>query len=111
MISLYKCTKSSLKECLRPAKKQITMSTDTHSGCNDQTSAGAIPDLLRPEMLDGFDRVTFERDGYWVWEGVVTDTGCKQWSANLKKLKHMNSEESSQTCLYCTIGLITCKLD
>ena len=82
----------------------------TYNGCNDQTSAGAIPDVFRPEMLDVFDRETFEGDAYWVCEGVVTDAGCKQWRANLKKLQHMNSEESSQTCLYCIIGLITCKL-
>ena len=66
------------------------MSTDTHYGSDDDTSPGATPDLLRPEVLNAFDRETFERDGYWVWEGVVTDAGCKQWTANLKKLQQMN---------------------
>ena len=66
------------------------MSIDTHSGSDDKMCAGAIPDLLRPEVLDAFDRETFERDGYWVWEGVVTDAGCNQWTANLKKLQRMN---------------------
>ena len=61
------------------------MRIDTHSDNYDQTSAGAIPNLLRPEVLDAFDRETFERDGYWVWERVVTDAGCKQWVANLKE--------------------------
>ena len=64
------------------------MSIDTHSGSDDE--AGAIPDLLHSEVLDAFDRETFERDGYWVWEGVVTDAGCNQWTANLKKLQRMN---------------------
>ena len=66
------------------------MSSDIHHSSDDETGAGAIPDLLRPEVLDAFDRETFERDGYWVWEGVVTDAGCKQWTANLKKLQQMN---------------------
>ena len=66
------------------------MSIDSHCGSDDKMCAGAIPDLLRPEVLDAFDRETFERDGYWVWEGVVTDAGCNQWTANLKKLQQMN---------------------
>ena len=66
------------------------MSTNTHSGSDDKMCTGAMPDLLRPEVLDAFDRETFEGDGYWVWEAVVTDAGCKQWTANLEKLQQMN---------------------
>lgn len=66
------------------------MSVNHRHSNDDKTSAGAIPDLLRPEVLDAFDRETFERDGYWVWEGVVTDAGCKQWKANLKELQRLN---------------------
>ena len=32
-----------------------------------------VDDLLRSEVLQAFDRATFERDGYWVWEGILTD--------------------------------------
>ena len=75
------------------------MSLDIHHNSDDQT--GAIPDLLHPEVLDAFDRETFERDGYWVWEGVVTDAGCKQWKANLKKLQQMNDAHSHGYRLGC----------
>ena len=60
-------------------------------------------------MLDAFYREAFERDGYLVWEAAVTDSDCKQCTSNLKELQHMNSEESSHTCLYREIGFITCK--
>ena len=48
-----------------PQTRQETDNNEhrTYSGCNDQTSAGAIPDLLRPEMLDAFDRETFGATG------------------------------------------------
>ena len=54
---------SCLKEYLGSAEIQTIMSIDTHSGSDDE--AGAIPDLLHSEVLDAFDRETFERDGYW----------------------------------------------
>ena len=41
------------------------MNVDIDYSSDDEISAGAIPDLLRPEVLDAFDRETFERDGYW----------------------------------------------
>ena len=47
-------------------------------------------DLLRPEVLAAFDRAAFERDGYWVWEGVLSDAGRQQWTASLQKLQQMN---------------------
>ena len=49
-----------------------------------------VDDLLRPEVLQAFDRATFERDGYWVWEGILTDAARKQWTASLQKLQQMN---------------------
>jgi hypothetical protein len=49
-----------------------------------------LHDLLRPEVLEAFDRTAFERDGYWVWEGILTEAGRKQWTASLQKLQEMN---------------------
>ena len=53
---------------------------------------GAAPcrELLRPEVLAAFDRDRFERDGYWVWDGVLTDEGRRRWTANLQRLQTMN---------------------
>lgn len=53
---------------------------------------GRLPELLRPEVLNAFDRETFEREGYWVWESVLTDEGRKRWTASLQKLQQMNDE-------------------
>ena len=40
-----------------------------------QTDDGApvsrLHDLLRTEVLAAFDRASFEREGYWVWEGCA----------------------------------------
>lgn len=47
-------------------------------------------DLLRPEILAAFDRPTFERDGYWVWENILTDSGRRRWTASVQKLQKMN---------------------
>lgn len=57
---------------------------------DDVAPASRVHDLLRPEVLAAFDRKAFERDGYWVWEGILTDAGCKQWAASLQKLQKMN---------------------
>ena len=53
---------------------------------------GAEPcrDLLRPEVLAAFDRERFEREGYWVWDGVLTDEGRRRWTATLRRLQAMN---------------------
>ena len=52
---------------------------------------GAAPrDLLRPEVLAAFDRESFERQGYWVWDGVLTDEGRRRWTATLQRLQAMN---------------------
>ena len=53
---------------------------------------GAAPcrDLLRPEVLAAFDRERFEREGYWVWDGVLTDEGRRRWTATLQRLQAMN---------------------
>ena len=42
-----------------------------------------VPDLLRPEVLAAFDRAAFERDGYRVWDNVLTDAGLRQFTASL----------------------------
>ena len=57
---------------------------------SDNRLLGRLDDLLRPERLAAFDRAFFEREGYWVWDGVLTDAGRAQWSASLQKLQAMN---------------------
>ena len=57
---------------------------------DDPVRAASVDNLLRPEVLAAFDRTAFEHDGYWVWEGILTDTGRKQFTASLQKLQHMN---------------------
>jgi hypothetical protein len=52
--------------------------------------SGRVNDLLRPEVLAAFDRVRFEQQGYWVWEQILTDAGCRQWTASLQRLQGMN---------------------
>ena len=56
----------------------------------DVIPASRLRDLLRPEVLAAFDRTAFERDGYWAWEGILTDAGRKQWTASLQKLQQMH---------------------
>ena len=57
---------------------------------DDPARAARVDNLLRPEALAAFDRTAFEHDGYWVWEGILTDAGRKQFTASLQKLQHMN---------------------
>ncbi len=57
---------------------------------SDNSLLGRLDDLLRPERLAAFDRAFFEREGYWVWDGVLTDAGRARWSASLQKLQAMN---------------------
>ncbi len=52
--------------------------------------ARSVTDLLRTEVLDAFDRTAFEQEGYWVWEGILTNTGRQRWTESLKKLQSMN---------------------
>lgn len=52
--------------------------------------SGRIDDLLYPGVLAGFDREQFEHDGYWVWEGVLTDAGREQWLASLQHVQALN---------------------
>lgn len=47
-------------------------------------------DLLRTEVLGAFDRASFERDGYWVWEEILTDLGRRKLTSSLQKLQQMN---------------------
>jgi hypothetical protein len=51
---------------------------------------GRLTDLLRPEVISAFDREAFEREGYWVWENVLTDEGRTQWAASLQKIQEIN---------------------
>ena len=57
---------------------------------DDAVRSARVDNLLRPEVLDVFDRTAFEREGFWVWEGILTDEGQKQFTASLQKLQHMN---------------------
>ncbi|NKB69755.1 MAG: hypothetical protein GKR89_22010 [Candidatus Latescibacteria bacterium] len=52
--------------------------------------AGRLDGLLRPEVVAAFDRSFFEREGYWVWEGVLTEAGRRRWTASLQRLQQMN---------------------
>jgi hypothetical protein len=56
----------------------------------DVKPAGRLDGLLRPEVLAAFDRETFEREGYWVWENILTDEGRARWAESLRKLQAMN---------------------
>ena len=70
------------------------MDTSSIHGSQTDTVAPAsrVPDLLRSEVLQAFDRTFFEREGYWVWEGILTDAGRKRWTESLQKLQQMNDE-------------------
>ncbi|HCQ04080.1 MAG TPA: hypothetical protein DIT99_26820 [Candidatus Latescibacteria bacterium] len=59
---------------------------------DEVTPAGRVDDLLRPEVLNAFDRNTFEHDGFWAWEDILTDAGRRQWTASLQKVQQMNDE-------------------
>ena len=59
---------------------------------DDITDVTRLDDLLRPEVLEAFDRTSFERDGYWVWEGILTNPGRMQWTASLQKLQKMSDD-------------------
>jgi hypothetical protein len=61
-----------------------TKDKNHHSGCVD--------DLLRTEVLDRFDRAAFEREGYWIWKGILTEQGRLQWTASLQRIQQMNDE-------------------
>ena len=57
---------------------------------HDESLENRVDNLLKLEVLEAFDRTAFERDGYWVWEGILTDAARKQWTASLQKLQQMN---------------------
>ena len=64
---------------------------------DDAMRTARVDNLLRPEVLDAFDRTAFEQEGFWVWEGILTNEGQKQWRANLKKLQQMNDAVLTDT--------------
>ena len=74
--------------------KEQQMDTSSIHGSQTDTVApeSRVQDLLRPEVLQAFDRTFFEREGYWVWEGILTDAGRKRWTESLQKLQQMNDE-------------------
>jgi hypothetical protein len=45
--------------------------------------------LIRPEVLSAFDRAQFERDGYWLWAGALTDEGRERMTGSLQQLQAM----------------------
>ncbi len=49
-----------------------------------------VANLLRQDVLNAFDRTAFEREGYWIWEGILTDAGRRQWTDSLRKLQELN---------------------
>jgi len=66
-------------------------------GSETQNNPAHVPDLLRPEVLAAFDRAAFERDGYWVWDNVLTDAGRRQFTASLQNLQDMNDRILMET--------------
>ena len=63
----------------------------------EQNNPARVPDLLRPEVLDAFDRAAFEREGYWVWDNVLTDAGRRQFTASLQGLQEINDRIVMET--------------
>jgi hypothetical protein len=51
---------------------------------------GRLEALLRPEVLAAFDRETFERDGFWVWENILTDEGRARFTSSLHRIQDLN---------------------
>ena len=58
---------------------------------SDTSLPGRLDDLLRPERLAAFDSGFFEREGYWVWDGILTAAGRARWSTSLQKLQAMKA--------------------
>ena len=65
--------------------------------CEDRNNPARVPDLLRPEVLAAFARAAFERDGYWVWDNVLTDAGRRQFTASLQNLQDKNDRIIMET--------------
>ena len=72
-----------------PRRARPRYRSNTLTELNYQTDA-RLSNLLRPEVLNAFDRPFFEREGYWVWEGILTDAGRAQWKTSLQKLQALN---------------------
>lgn len=49
-----------------------------------------MSDLLNTDVLRAFDRQQFEREGYWVWQGILTAEGRQRWTESLQRLQQMN---------------------
>ena len=48
-----------------------------------------LEQLIRPSALEAFDREQFERDGYWLWAGALTDAGRVAIKDTLVRLQEM----------------------
>ena len=80
-----------LEKCTEPEDKKAMKNSGKQKHTDGPVRTARVDNLLRPEMLDAFDRKAFEQDGYWVWEGILTDAGREQFAASLQKLQHMNN--------------------
>ena len=79
-----------LEKCTEPEDKEAMKNLGKQKHTDGPVRTARVDNLLRPEVLDAFDRKAFEQDGYWVWEGILTDAGREQFAASLQKLQHMN---------------------
>ena len=66
------------------------MTASTHSPAR-------LHHLLRNEVIEAFDRARFERDGYWVWEGVLTEEGRCRFTASLKEIQRKDDAITMDT--------------
>lgn len=53
--------------------------------------------LLDPAVLQAFNRSQFEREGYWVWEGVLTEEGRTRFISSLIELQRKNDTIAMDT--------------
>jgi hypothetical protein len=81
---------------IRAAAAGTPASSSIRSSCLTVVADAASPvlppeerlrELLRPEVLLGFDRAKFERDGFWVWPAALTDSGRERMTKTLQLLQ------------------------
>ena len=64
----------------------------TNTTTDPAPNSARLSDLLKPEVLAAFDRAGFEREGYWVWEGILTEAGRERFTSSLEKLQQLNDD-------------------